>query len=111
MTRLSAAQKNAVSLAGKVSRSGKLAYTPSGLAVLEFTLAAPQRYFDKESVGYFDVLLVGDEAESLASKVRVGRELSLTGSLWTRSFRNRRGEKMIETKVLAKTIGGYDEKE
>ena len=91
---------NQVSLIGKVSRVGRLAYTPAGVAISEFTLAVPQTYFDKETIGYYEIVMVGKEAEELVGRVKIGRMLTLKGRLWTRSFRNRQGIKMTETKIL-----------
>jgi single-strand DNA-binding protein len=93
-------------LTGKVSRAGRLKYTPSGVAVCEFTFAVPQKYFEKESIGYFEVMLVGEDAEERASLLRIGKKLTLTGSLWARTFRNRQGAKVSETKILVELIEG-----
>ncbi len=105
---------NRVDMAGKVSRAGKLAYTPAGVPVLEFTLAAPQRYFGRNTMGHFEVLVVGETAEELARFIRIGKRVTLKGLLWTRTFRDRKGNRVIETKILAESIaesiGGNDEK-
>jgi small subunit ribosomal protein S18 len=45
-----------VRLEGKISRVGVLKYTPSGTAICDFTLAVPQRFLDKGSVGYFEAV-------------------------------------------------------
>ncbi len=107
-------EANRVQLAGKISRAGKLAYTPAGVPVLEFTLAAPQRYFGKNSMGHFEVLVVGQTAEDIARAVRIGKRVTLKGGLWTRTFRDRKGTRVTETKILADTfgesLGGNDEK-
>lgn len=113
MSRETVPAANSVRMAGKISRAGKLAYTPAGVPVLDFTLAAPQRYFGKSSMGHFEIMVIGETAEELKGLIRIGRRLTVSGYLWTRSFRDRKGNRVIETKILAEqiaeAIGGNDE--
>lgn len=95
-------------MAGKISRVGRLGYTPSGTPVLEFTLAAPQSHFDKRSVGNFEIVLVGEAAEVTSGKLRIGRKLTVAGSLWTRTFTNRQAMKVTEIKIIAAEVGEMD---
>jgi single-stranded DNA-binding protein len=88
-----------------VSRIGALRYTPSGTPILELTLAAPQTYFDKDSIGYFEVLIRGKIAEE-GARIRIGQKIELKGSLWMRSFKNRKGARVNETKIMVETIEG-----
>ncbi len=95
---------NRVCLTGKVSRMGRLKYTPSGTAVCDFTVAVPQIYFDKLSVGYFEMMMTGKSAEDKVDQLRIGKKVKLTGSLWARTFRDRQGRFVNETKVLVDKI-------
>ncbi len=101
---------NRVELTGKVARVGALKYTPSGIPVADFTVAVTQRQLDRDSVGYFEALLFGDLAEEAHPALRIGRTLKLEGSLWSRAFRNSKGIKVSETKIIVQSIGGTDEK-
>lgn len=87
-------------LTGKISRIGLLKYSPSGVAVREGLLAVNQRTLGKESVGYFELLFFGDVAERDAEKLKIGTALTVEGSLWSRSFRNRKGAKVTEIKIV-----------
>jgi single-stranded DNA-binding protein len=89
---------------------GVLKYTPSGSAVCEFTMAVPQIYFDKLTIGYFEVLLLGKSAENYRL-LKIGQKITLKGSLWARSFKNRLGQKVNETKVLVESIEGESNEE
>lgn len=91
---------NDVSLVGKVSRVGRLQYSPTGVPSVEFTLAVPQKVLEVDSVGYFEVVLFGPVAEDSAQTIRIGKKLSVRGQLWGRSYRNRQGGKVVETKVI-----------
>ena len=97
---------NNVHLAGKISRVGQLAYSPSGLALLEFTLAVPQEAYTKSSVGYYQVMDSDGQAEELKGKLKIGMEVSIQGRLFQRSYTNRSGNKVEEVKVILENLGG-----
>jgi single-strand DNA-binding protein len=89
---------------GKVSRAAGLKYTPAGVAVCDFTVAVLQKYFGKSSMGYFEAMLTGENAENLSSQLKIGKTLKLTGTLWSRTFKDRNGRKVNETKILVDAI-------
>jgi len=73
-------------------------------------VAVPQRQFDQDSIGYFEALVFGPLAESTQPHLRIGRSLDLKGALWSRSYRNRKGIKVNEIKIIVHSIGGNGEK-
>lgn len=91
---------NSVTLQGKISRRGSLSYTPSGVPVLEFVIAAKQEGIDKVSVGYFDAICLDREAERLAAELRIGKGIKVMGRLWNRKFKNRSGSWVQETRIV-----------
>ena len=68
---------NRVQLAGKISRVGQLQYSPSGLALLEFTLAVGQEAYSKESVGYYEVVVSDRLAEDLKGQLKIGMTVNI----------------------------------
>jgi hypothetical protein len=56
-------------------------------------------------------MLSGAVAEDSAAQLRIGKKLSLRGSLWSRSFKNRQGMKVNETKILVDSIEGESHEE
>ena len=101
--------QNSIIVFGKVSRASGLKYTPAGQAILEFTLAVPQSYFEKRTNGYFEAVLTGVLAEDRAQEVRIGKSFLVEGSLWTRTYQNRQGAKVNETKIIVSKLGGQGE--
>ena len=99
---------NQVRIQGKISRKIPLKYTPTGLPIAELVVAAPQTFLVRDSMGHFEVVLSGELAESVAT-FRIGNRVEIDGTLWTRSFKDRKGNKVQETKIIAKAIIG-DEK-
>lgn len=69
-------------------------------------LAAKQSQFGKASVGYFEAVLEGKEAENLSLTLKVGSTVRITGSLWMRQYRNRQGEQERETRIIISEIEG-----
>ena len=100
---------NHIKLTGKISRVGQLKYTPSGLPLLEFTLAVPQVAYGKETVGYHEVVVTGSEAEEIRQKLKIGIEILVEGQLFQRNFRNRAGNRVSETKIILGKVGGKNE--
>lgn len=96
--------ENWVVLIGKISRLGPLRYTPSGTPIREFTIAVPQRQFEKSSIGYFELQLAGKSAEENIEALRVGATLKVSGCLWARTFSDRQGRRVSETKILVDSL-------
>lgn len=93
-----------MSLRGKISRVTPLKFTPNGLPLLELVVAVSQDFMGERSVGYFDVVFSNDEALNQSGELKVGRFVEVDGSLWSRKYKDRAGNWIIERKVIAKKI-------
>lgn len=91
-------------LSGKVSRVGRLEYTPSGAPMGELELAVPQAHLEKTEMGYFEIVLLGPLAEHWIPQLKIGYLLEVQGKLWSRKFKNRQGTPVKETKVIANQL-------
>lgn len=96
--------QNQVALAGKVSKIKEPKYTPSGACIREVVLAVSQSQLEKPSVGYFEVLFTGDLAQQGLTGLKIGDSIEVSGTLWNRTYRNRDGVSVNETKVMAVTL-------
>ena len=98
-----------VSLEGKLCRLGVLRYTPKGTALWEAQLAFPQVRLGLRSTGYC-VLSFEEELAVVASQRlrQIGAEITVSGQLWSRKFRDTRGDERFETKIL---VTDFQEKE
>lgn len=101
---------NKVHLTGKISRVGQLAYSPSGLALLEFTMAVSQEAYSKTSMGYFQLVASGDKAEELKGKLKIGIIVTAEGQLFHRAYTNKFGVKVEEVKVILENLEEKNEK-
>lgn len=95
---------NSVALTGKVSTRSKAAFTPAGVAVLEFSLSVPQSLLGKSNQGRVDILIVGEDALRIEPKIRVGQVLQVTGRLWVRDYKHKSGMNLKEVKVVGEQV-------
>ncbi len=98
------ANDNRIQLAGKVSKVGKVKYTPRGVPILEFVLAVPQAFLDLENYGYFEIVVQGEEALSLSHELKIGKEFGLDGTLWTRKYKGQNQKWIQEFKVIMSSL-------
>lgn len=89
-----------ITLVGNVVRDPELRYTPTGVAVANFSVASTPRTFDRQANEWKD----GDtlfltcnvwrqQAENLAETITRGTRVVVTGRLKQRSYETREGEK------------------
>ena len=94
---------NEVVIEGKITHIGRLEYTPSGVPVLSVNIATSQEFLGRNDLGYFEGMFSGERA-ILAKGLKVGMPVRLTGGLWQRKYRNRRGDWLNETKIIVEEI-------
>lgn len=88
-----------------------LRFTPTGMAVAEFRVAANSRKFDEETKQWVDdkvvwltVVAFKKLAENVAESVVKGSLVTVTGKLQTEDWETKEGEKRQTYKVIADTI-------
>ena len=97
---------NRVVLIGRLARDPELRYTPSGVAVTQFTLAVERPYSkDKEKqADFIPVLAWRQTAENCANYLRKGRLAAVDGQIQTRSYKNNEGKQVYVTEVVADNV-------
>ncbi len=95
---------NRIRLTGKVSKVGRVAYTPRGVPVIELTLAVPQKFLELENFGYFEIVAHGEEALSLQDALKIGKVITVEGSLWARRYKDQSQKWLRETKIVLKSF-------
>lgn len=96
-------------LVGNLGRDAELKYTPSGAAVLEFTLAVNERGADRgaggaETTTWFRVNLWGKQAETLKQYLVKGKQVYVDGRLRVREYTDRDGKNRTSLEVRADQI-------
>jgi single-strand DNA-binding protein len=106
---MSSLNLNKVVLCGRLTADPELKQTPSGVAVVSFTLAVNRRYQARGADGspaqqqadFISVVAWRERAEFISRYFRKGSALCITGSIQTRSWQDQQGQKRYTTEVVA----------
>jgi single-strand DNA-binding protein len=99
---------NKVSLMGNITKDPDLRFTPSGAAVVSFSIATNRRYKVgeewKDEVAFHNVV-VWRSAEQLAKRIKKGTRIYIEGRLTTKSWDDKEsGKKQYKTEVVADSV-------
>lgn len=98
---------NRTILVGRLTRDPDLRYTPSGVAVVNFTVAANRPF--KNQQGEQEADFIGcvawrKQAENLSNYMKKGQMIGVDGRLQSRSYEGKDGKMVYVTEVLAESI-------
>ena len=105
---------NKVILVGNLGRDAELRYTPGGAAVARLRLATSETWNDKntgqrqEHTEWHSVDVWGKRAEALQQYLTKGLKIYVEGSLRTRQWEDRDGNKRYSTDIRADRIEFLD---
>ena len=95
---------NKVTLLGHLGKDAETKFTPSGVAVTNFTLATSRRWKDqqsgewKEETEWHRVVLW--RSENVSNYLLKGKQVYIEGRLQTRSWEDKDGQKRYTTEVI-----------
>jgi single-strand DNA-binding protein len=99
---------NKVILVGHLGRDAETRYTPAGVAVSQFTLATNRRWKDSQSGEWKDETdwhrIVLWKNENLVQYLTKGKQVYIEGSLRTRNWDDKDGQKRSTTEVVVDDI-------
>lgn len=98
---------NRVVIVGRLTRDPDLRYTPNGLPVANFTVAANRPYKNQQGeqeADFINCVIWRKPAESLATYMKKGSLVGVEGRIQTRSYENQEGKMVYVTEVLAETV-------
>ena len=100
------ASVNKVILIGNLGRDPEVKYTQNGTAVANLSVATNEVWTDKsgqkqERTEWHRVVVWGKQAQVLAEHLAKGKQIYVEGSLQTRSWDDRDGNKRYTTEVRA----------
>ena len=100
---------NKVILIGNLGRDPEVRYTQGGAPVANFTLATNESWTDKsgarqERTEWHRVVVWGKTAEIVREHLTKGKQVFVEGSLQTRSWDDRDGNKRYTTEVRAMRV-------
>lgn len=108
---------NKVILGGRLTADPELKRTQSGVAVTSFSIAVNRRFGEKQSDGttkpitdFINIQAWRQQAEFVCSYFRKGSSICIVGSIQTRSWEDKNGEKRYATDVVADEVLFVDSK-
>jgi single-strand DNA-binding protein len=99
---------NRAMIIGNLGQDAEIRYTPSGLPVVNFSLATDERYLDKdgrrqEGVQWHRIVVTGKLALTCNEYLKKGRQLFVEGRLRTREWENN-GSNVRRTEIVASRV-------
>jgi single-strand DNA-binding protein len=98
---------NRVILIGRLTRDPELRYTPSGVAVTQFTLACDRPFTNasgEREADFIPVVTWRQLAETCANYLRKGRLTAVEGRIQVRHYENNEGRRVYVTEVVADNV-------
>lgn len=101
---------NKVIILGRLGQDPELAYTPSGAAVCNFSVATSESWNDKntgqkqERTEWHRIVVWGKLAELCNQYLSKGRQAFIEGKLATRSWEDKDNNKRYTTEIVASTV-------
>ncbi len=105
---------NKVILIGRLGKDPEIRYTPSGVAVANFTIATSEEWKDRESgqkqerTEWHRIVAWRRLGEICGEYLRKGSHVYIEGKLQTRSYEDRDGNKRYITEIVASNMQMLD---
>ncbi|MBI3757595.1 MAG: single-stranded DNA-binding protein [Deltaproteobacteria bacterium] len=103
------ASVNKVILVGNLGKDPEVRYTPSGQAMARFSIATTDTWTDQggqrqEKTEWHNIVVWGKQAETCGQYLAKGRQVYLEGSIRSRSYDDKDGNKRSITEVVAQRV-------
>jgi single-strand DNA-binding protein len=98
---------NRVILIGRLTRDPEMRYTPSGVAVTQFTLAVDRPFNSNQGereADFIPIVTWRQLAETCANYLRKGRLTAVEGRMQVRNYENNEGKRVYVTEVIADNV-------
>lgn len=93
---------NNVVLIGRLTRDPEITYTQSGTAVCKFTLAVDRQ--GKDGADFIRIVAWNKTAENCNKYLAKGRQAAVQGRIQTGSYKNKDGQTVYTTDVIASNV-------
>ena len=98
---------NRVILIGRLTRDPELRYTPSGVAVTQFSLAVDRPFSNQQGereADFINIVTWRKLAETCANYLSKGRLTAVEGRIQVRNYENNEGRRVYVTEVVADNV-------
>lgn len=104
---------NRVILMGRITQDLEVKQTPSGVAVLQFTVAVERKFKGtngEKQTDFINCVAWRNQAEFIGKYFKKGRMIAIEGNLRTRTFDDKNGTKHYVTEVFVDNVSFTGEK-
>lgn len=98
---------NRAVLVGRLTRDPELRYTPSGVAVANFTLAVNRPFTNQQGerdADFINCVVWRRPAENLANYMKKGNMVGVDGRIQTRTYEDQDGKTVYVTEIVADSV-------
>ncbi len=100
---------NKVILIGNLGKDPEVRFTPNGKALAKFSVATSEKWTDQqgqkqERTEWHNVVVWGKQAESCGQYLSKGRQVFVEGSIRSRSYDDKDGNKKYITEIVARDV-------
>lgn len=100
---------NKVILIGNLGKDPEVRYTANGKAVARFPIATSEVWTDtggnrQERTEWHNIIVWGKQGETCAQYLAKGRQVFVEGSIRSRSFDDKNGNKRYVTEIIAQRV-------
>ncbi|WP_270406085.1 single-stranded DNA-binding protein [Paenibacillus timonensis] len=98
---------NQAVLIGRLTKDPELRYTPSGVAVAQFTLAVDRPFTNQNGereADFIPIVVWKAVAENVANYVKKGHQVAVTGRIQVRNYENNEGRRVYVTEVVGQYV-------
>ena len=95
---------NTITIHGNVTRDPELKYTPNNMAIAKFSVASSHGKDDKKKTTFIDIVVFGDQAETVCEQVKKGTRVAVVGRLQIEPYEKQDGTKMKRVEVIADDV-------
>ncbi|MFN8625427.1 MAG: single-stranded DNA-binding protein [Candidatus Binatia bacterium] len=100
---------NKVILVGNLGKDPEVRFTPNGRALAKFPVATSERWTDQdgnkqERTEWHNVVVWGKQAEACGQFLAKGRQVFVEGSIRTRQYDDKDGNKRYMTEIVARDV-------
>ncbi len=105
---------NKVILCGNLGKDPELRFTPNGQATCRLSVATSEKWTDKdgqkqERTEWHNVVVWGKQAEACGQYLAKGRKVIVEGSIRSRQYDDKEGQKRYITEVIAQHVQFVEE--
>lgn len=100
---------NKVILIGNLGKDPEVRFTPNGRALAKFPVATSEKWTDQdgnrqERTEWHNVVVWGKQAETCGQYLAKGRQVFVEGSIRTRQYDDKDGNKRYMTEIVARDV-------